>query len=73
MNIKNKLPKGLVLIGLADTVGNGFSALFWLIIASLLLPSEYGEISYVLAIAGLVSMIALFSTQNTMLFIMQKM
>ena len=65
MNIKNKLPKGLVLVGLGDTIGNGFSALFWLIIASLLLPSEYGEISYVLAIAGLVSMIALFSTQNT--------
>ena len=42
MNIKNKLPKGLVLIGLADTVGNGFSALFWLIIASLLDVFKFG-------------------------------
>tara|TARA_B100001123_G_C15327016_1_gene1029892 strand:+ start:1140 stop:2267 length:1128 start_codon:yes stop_codon:yes gene_type:complete len=65
MKFKNNLPKGLVLVGLADTIGNGFSALFWLIIASLLLPNEYGEISYFIGIAGIISMVALFGTQNS--------
>ena len=67
MKFKNNLPKGLVLVGMADTIGNGFSAFFWLLIASLLLPEEYGQISYILGIAGMVSMLALFGTQNTVI------
>ena len=54
-NIRNKLFsfKGLALIGSADIIGNAISAIFWLVIASLLLVEEYGEISYFLAIASL--------------------
>ena len=46
-NLKNKLfaHKGLALIGSADIIGNAISATFWLVIASLLLVEEYGEIS----------------------------
>ena len=54
-NLRNKLfsLKGLALIGSADIIGNAISAIFWLVIASLLLVEEYGEISYFLAIASL--------------------
>ena len=54
-NFKNKLfaHKGLALIGSADIIGNAISATFWLVIASLLLVEEYGEISYFIAIASL--------------------
>ena len=54
-NFRNKLFsfKGLALIGSADIIGNAISAIFWLVIASLLLVEEYGEISYFLAIASL--------------------
>ena len=54
-NLRNKLfaLKGLALIGSADIIGNAISAIFWLVIASLLLVEEYGEISYFIAIASL--------------------
>ena len=54
-NIRNKLfsYKGLALIGSADLIGGAISAIFWLVIASLLLVEEYGEISYFVAIASL--------------------
>ena len=54
-NIRNKLfsYKGLALIGSADIIGSAISAVFWLVIASLLLVEEYGEISYFIAIASL--------------------
>ena len=54
-NIRNKLfsYKGLALIGSADIIGSAISAIFWLVIASLLLVEEYGEISYFVAIASL--------------------
>lgn len=54
-NFRNKLFsfKGLALIGSADIIGNAISAIFWLVIASLLLVEEYGEISYFIAIASL--------------------
>lgn len=66
MKSKINFPKGLFLVGFTDTVGNGFSALFWFLIAGFLLPEEYGQISYVLGIAALISMVALFGTQNTL-------
>ena len=55
LNLKNKLfaHKGLAIIGSAEIIGNAISAIFWLVIASLLLVEEYGEISYFIAIASL--------------------
>jgi len=54
-NFKNKLfaHKGLALIGSADIIGSAISAVFWLVVASLLLVEEYGELSYFIAIASL--------------------
>ena len=47
-NLRGKLYglKGLALIGSADVIGGAISAIFWLVIASLLLVEEYGELSY---------------------------
>jgi len=54
-SLKNKLfaHKGLALIGSTDIIAGAISAVFWLVVASLLLVEEYGEISYFIAIASL--------------------
>ena len=54
-SLKNKLfaHKGLVLIGSTDIIAGAISAVFWLVVASLLLVEEYGEISYFISIASL--------------------
>ena len=69
-NIKNKLfsYKGLALIGSADLIGGAISAIFWLIIASLLLVEEYGEISYFVAIASLGICCVVGSSDTLMVF-----
>ena len=45
--------KGLLLIGSSGIIGSAISAVFWLLVASLLSVEEYGEISYFIAIASL--------------------
>ena len=54
-SLRNKLfaHKGLALIGSTDIIAGAISAVFWLVVASLLLVEEYGEISYFIAIASL--------------------
>lgn len=69
-NIRNKLfsYKGLALIGSADIIGSAISAIFWLVIASLLLVEEYGEISYFVAIASLGICCVVGSSDTLMVF-----
>ena len=69
-NLKNKLfaHKGLALIGSADIIGNAISAAFWLVIASLLLVEEYGEISYFIAIASITICCVVGSPQALMVY-----
>ena len=69
-NIRNKLFsfKGLALIGSADIIGSAISAVFWLVVASLLLVEEYGEISYFIAIASLGICCVVGSPQTLMVF-----
>jgi len=69
-NFRNKLFsfKGLALIGSADIIGNAISAVFWLVIASLLLVEEYGEISYFIAIASLGICCVVGSPETLMVF-----
>ena len=69
-NLKNKLfsLKGLALIGSADIIGSAISAVFWLVIASLLLVEEYGEISYFIAIASLGICCMIGSPETLMVF-----
>lgn len=63
-NISSGL-KGLTVIGGADIIGNAVSVFFWLYMASLLGPEDYGYISYILAIGGIVSTISLAGSGNT--------
>ena len=49
---------------IANSSGNGITAVFWFIIAALLLPSEYGEIQYFISIAGLAYIISLVGNQT---------
>ena len=56
LNFRNILQRfsGLFSLGISDIIGTGISALFWLYLATLLEVEEFGEISYLLAIAGMV-------------------
>ena len=69
-DVRNRLfaHKGLALIGSADIIGNAISAVFWLVIASLLLVEEYGEISYFIAIASLGICCVVGSPETLMVF-----
>jgi len=46
-------------IGIANVVGSAISAIFWLFIASIMSAENYGEISYFIAIASVVSAIGM--------------
>lgn len=60
----NKI-RSLATIGLSDIIGNGITAVFWFYLATLIEPEGYGELSYFLGIAGIISYISLIGTQNT--------
>ena len=69
-SLKNKLfaHKGLALIGSTDIIAGAISAVFWLVVASLLLVEEYGEISYFIAIASLGLCCVVGSPETLMVF-----
>ncbi len=50
--------KDLASIGVANIVSSGISALFWFYLAALIGTENYGELSYLLAIVGIVSTVA---------------
>ena len=66
--IKNKLLKedGIVSVGFSDIVGSGIAAVFWLYVASVINPSDYGEIHYFLAIAGTAHTISMLGTSHAL-------
>ena len=64
--------RGLGLIGLGDISGGIITSIFWLYIASILEPSEYGEIHFFLSIATIGSAIALFGTQESIIVLSSK-
>ena len=57
--------KSLTNIGTADIIGTGISAGFWFYLAILISPESYGELHYLLSIAGIVSYLTLIGSQNT--------
>ena len=66
--IKNKLLKedGIISVGFSDIVGSGIAAVFWLYIASVMNPGDYGEIHYFLAIAGTAQIISMLGTSHAL-------
>lgn len=57
--------RNLTNIGLGDIIGNGVTAGFWFYLAILIKPENYGELHYLISIAGIISYIVLFGSQNT--------
>lgn len=58
--------KDLTSIGFSNVIGSAISAIFWLYLASLILPESYGEIHYFLGIAGMAQVISLIGATNTL-------
>ena len=58
--------KDLTILGIANLVSSAISVVFWLYIATLLETEEYGEISYLIAIAGVAAVISLVGAGNTL-------
>ena len=67
-NFKKKIigQKDLASIGFANIVGSGISAIFWLYLASVIEPIEYGEIHYFIAIAAFAQIISLVGSSNVL-------
>ena len=57
--------KGIGAIGIGDIVGKSIAGVFWIYVASVLTPEEFGEISYLMSIAATCSIFAAIGTQNT--------
>ncbi|MGY5146771.1 MAG: lipopolysaccharide biosynthesis protein [Candidatus Nitrosopumilus sp. bin_7KS] len=70
-NIKKKI-FDISSIGITDGVGAGIAAFFWFYIASELGPENYGELTFLISIAALVSGITLFGSNNTILVLTAK-
>ncbi len=58
--------KNLAIFSVGDVLGSVISAGFWLILASLILPEEFGEIHYFIGIAGLGYTISLIGTSDVL-------
>ena len=59
--------KGLTTIGITNIASNAISGLFWLYIASLLDTTKYGQISYLIAIAGISTTISFLGSGNALI------
>ena len=64
--------KKIGIIGIGDVVGRGITSVFWIYIATIISPEEFGEISYFISIAGMVSIFAGIGTQNAITVFMAK-
>jgi len=62
----NKI-KDLVTVGAANSISSLISGVFWIFMASLLGTEGYGQFSYFIAIASIVSIIAYFGIGNTII------
>ena len=59
--------KDLSLIGSIDISAAGISAVFWFYVASLLGPTDYGEISFIIAIAQTASVVSLLGAPHVLI------
>ena len=64
--------KKIGIIGIGDVIGRGITSVFWIYIATIISPEEFGEISYFISIAGMVSIFAGIGTQNAITVFMAK-
>ena len=57
--------RGLSIVGISDIISSAISSVFWLYMASIMGADNYGQVSYLLAIAGISSTLASLGVQNT--------
>jgi len=62
-----KIIKDLSIIGAVDISAAAISAVFWFYVASLLGPEDYGEVSYIIAIAQTASTISLLGAPHVLI------
>ena len=70
-NVKKKISE-ISTIGITDGAGAAIAALFWFYIAFELGPENYGELTFLISIATLVSGIALLGSNHTVLVLTGK-
>lgn len=58
--------KNLAVFSVGDFLGSAISAGFWLILASMILPEDFGEIHYFIGIAGIGYAISLIGTSDVL-------
>lgn len=61
-----KIIRDISTIGLGDIIGTGITTIFWFYLASIISPSEFGEIHFVISIASIISYFTLLGTGNTL-------
>lgn len=68
-NFWNKISKfkDLSIVGASNLIGNVISAVFWLVLASLMESEQYGEINYFIAIASVASAISFLGAGNALM------
>ncbi len=59
-------------VSIANFFGAGILSVFWIFLASILEPDGYGEVSYLLAIANIVSVIAFLGAGQTLIVFIAK-
>lgn len=59
--------KDLSYLGVANFGGSIISSVFWFYLAAIMGPENYGEISYLIAIAGVASVLCLFGSGYTLI------
>ena len=59
--------KDLGILGTGDIVGSALGVIFWFYLASQIEPEQYGQIQWFIGIAGAMSYVALFGSQNTII------
>jgi len=63
----NKNFFGFPIVAISTVISSAIAAIFWLYIASEIGPESYGELTYLISIASLVSGFALFGTNETIM------
>jgi len=67
----NKI-QDLIFVGSGNIASTAMGAIFWFFLASLMMTEDYGEISYVLSIGGIVGTLALLGASDTIMVFVAK-
>jgi len=64
--------KGLVILGLSNTIGSAITSIFWFYLATIMQPEGYGEIFFLIGIAAMAFNFANIGSENTMVVLSAK-